>query len=241
VKTFSTALEVFCTPMKLLAVETATEACSAALLIDGAIYSRFEVAPRRHAEIILSMCESLLVEADVKLAQLDAVAFGRGPGSFTGVRIAAGVTQGVAFALDLPVVPVSTLAALAQEVMAEAGKTRVLAAIDARMGEVYWGCYRRKQGYARLAGEEHVSKPEQVEIPTESGWYGAGSGWDAYHDELSKCLGKSVEESDGKRLPKAQYVASLAEVAYGEGLVVAAEQAQPIYLRDEVAKKSRFT
>jgi tRNA threonylcarbamoyladenosine biosynthesis protein TsaB len=228
--------------MRLLAIETATEGCSAALLIDGAIYSRFEVASRRHAEIILPMCESLLAEADVKLSQLDAVAFGRGPGSFTGVRIAAGVAQGVAFALDLPVVPVSTLAALAQAVMAEAGKTKVLAAIDARMDEVYWGCYRRNErGYARLVGEEHVCKPEQVEIPFGFRWHGAGSGWAAYGDNLAKRLGNSLEGYDGECLPKAQHVASLAELAYCEGLAVPAEHAQPVYLRDEVAKKSRNT
>ncbi len=228
--------------MKLLAVETATEGCSAALLIDGAIYSRFEVAPRRHAEIILPMCESLLAEGGIELAQLDAIAFGRGPGSFTGVRIAAGVAQGIAFALDLPVVPVSTLAAIAQEVMMEANQDRVLTAIDARMGEAYWGYYRRdEQGCARLVGDEHVGKPEQVAIPVGASWYGAGSGWAVYGSSLIERLGEWLEGFNGESLPKARYIASLAEVAFHEGLTVPAEHAQPIYLRDEVAKKSRNT
>lgn len=224
--------------MKLLAIETATEGCSAALSIDGVIYSRFELAPRRHAEVILPMCESVLAEANVKLQQLDAIAFGRGPGSFTGVRIAAGVAQGIAFAHDLPVVPVSTLAALAQEVMTERDKTRVLAAIDARMNEVYWGSYIRSEGgYAELVGEERVDKPDRLAVPDYPHWYGVGSGWEAYGDSLTKRLDDLLEGFDSERLPKAAYVARLAEIAYGRGLTVPAEQAQPVYLRDNVAVK----
>lgn len=226
--------------MKLLAVETATEACSAALLVDGEISSRFEIAPRRHAEIILPMCESLLAEAGIALAQLEVIAFGRGPGSFTGVRIAASVAQGLAFGLELPVVPVSTLAALAQEVIAEAGASKVFAAIDARMSEVYWGCYVRDgQGFARLVGEEHVGKPEQITPPSESGWVGAGSGWAVYGERMAERLGESLQGYEGRRLPQARYVAQLATIAHAEGLAVLAEQAQPVYLRDEVAVKSR--
>src|SRR5215213_1786113 len=225
--------------MKLLAVETATEGCSAALLTDGFIHSRFEVAPRGHAEIVLPMCQSVLTEADATLAQLDAIAFGRGPGSFTGVRIAAGIAQGIAFALDLPVVPISYLAALAQEVMTKEDSAKVLTAIDARMNEVYWGCYQRDEqgGYARLIDEEHVSKPEQVAVSVESNWYGAGSGWAIYRDSLAQRLGSALEGFDGELLPKARFIATLAEIAYRGGLAVSAEQAQPVYLRDKVAQK----
>ncbi|MBA2409722.1 MAG: tRNA (adenosine(37)-N6)-threonylcarbamoyltransferase complex dimerization subunit type 1 TsaB [Gammaproteobacteria bacterium] len=224
--------------MKLLAVETATEGCSAALAIDGEIVTRFEIAPRRHAELILPMCESLLVQAEIKLSQLDAIAFGRGPGSFTGVRIAAGIAQGLAFGLDLPVVPVSTLAALAQEIMTEVGKKNVLAALDARMGEIYWGCYRRdEQGSAQLIGAEHVSKAGDVAVADHT-WYGAGSGWSAYGDTLTQRLASSLERYDGDRLPRAVYIAKLAKIAFTQGLAVAAEQAQPVYLRNNVAKKS---
>ncbi len=225
--------------MKLLAVETATEGCSAALAIDGEIVTRFEIAPRRHAELILPMCESLLVQAEIKLSQLDAIAFGRGPGSFTGVRIAAGIAQGLAFGLDLPVVPVSTLAALAQEIMTEVGKKNVLAALDARMGEIYWGCYRRdEQGSAQLIGAEHVSKVEDVTVPADHTWYGAGSGWGVYGEMLAQRLIASLEGYDGDRLPRAEYIARLAKTAFARGLSVAAEQAQPVYLRNKVAKKS---
>lgn len=225
--------------MKLLAVETATEGCSAALAIDGEIFTRFEIVPRRHAELILPMCESLLAEAGIKLSHLDAIAFGRGPGSFTGVRIAAGITQGLAFGLDLPVVPVSTLAALAQEIMTELGKTNVLAAIDARMGEIYWGCYRRdEQGSARLIGAERVSKAGDVTVPADHTWYGAGSGWSVYGDTLAQRSVSLFECHDADRLPRAEYIARLAEIAFAQGLAVSAEQAQPVYLRDDVAKKS---
>jgi tRNA threonylcarbamoyladenosine biosynthesis protein TsaB len=226
--------------MKLLAIETATEACSAALLIEGSILNRFELAPRRHAELILLMCESLLAEAGLALAQLDAIAFGRGPGSFTGVRIAAGVAQGLAYALDLPVVPVSTLAALAQEMMTQADRSRVLAALDARMNEIYWACYLRDEsGYARLAGTEQVGRPALISLPATSGWTGVGSGWAAYGDVLAQRLGSALQGYEGERLPQARYVAQLGEVAYRAGLTVPAEQAQPVYLRDEVAQKRR--
>lgn len=225
--------------MKLLAIETATDACSAALLIDGAIHSRFEIAPRRHAELILPMCDSLLTEAGLAPAELDAIAFGRGPGAFTGVRIAAGVAQGIAFGLDLPVVPISTLAAMAQEIMSETDHTRVLAAIDARMGEIYWGYYERDdEGCARLSGQEHVGKPDRVEQPAEFSWFGVGGGWSAHGEALIARLGDRQIGCDAQRLPRAEYVARLAERAFRAGLTVPAERAQPIYLRDEVAKKS---
>lgn len=128
--------------MRVLAIETATEACSAALYISGEIRLRYQVEPRRHSELILPMMDALLAEAEIALSALDALAFGCGPGSFTGVRIATGVVQGAAFGADLPVVPVSTLAALAQRRYREQGEKHLLPAYDARMDELYWGCYR---------------------------------------------------------------------------------------------------
>ena len=135
--------------MKLLAFETATEACSVALYLDGEVRERFEVAPRRHAELALPMAQALLDEAGIARAQLDAIAVGRGPGAFTGVRLAIALAQGIALALDRPVVPVSTLAVLAAGAPAD-GPARILAAIDARMGEVYAGAFGR-QGAALVA------------------------------------------------------------------------------------------
>jgi tRNA threonylcarbamoyladenosine biosynthesis protein TsaB len=132
--------------MKLLALDTATEACSAAVWVDGTVLERYELAPRRHAALILPMIEAVLAEANLSPLQLDAIAFGRGPGAFTGVRIAVGIAQGIAFAADLPVIPISTLAALALGAAQETGYSRIAAALDARMGEVYWGVYAVADG-----------------------------------------------------------------------------------------------
>jgi len=129
--------------MKILAVDTATQACSAALFIDGETTAEFRLAPREHTQLILPMVESLLQQAAIKIADLDALAFGRGPGSFTGVRIATGIVQGLAFAHNLPVLAISTLASIAQLAGDEHQHNNVLAGIDARMGEIYWGCYQR--------------------------------------------------------------------------------------------------
>src|SRR6476659_5161 len=141
--------------MKLLAFETATEACSVALWIDGDIHERFELAPRRHAELALPWAQALLSECGVARSQLDAIAVGRGPGAFTGVRLAVALAQGIALALDRPVVPVSTLAALAMQAQGE----RILAAIDARMGEIYVAAFRRDGHSVIPASDEVVIAP----------------------------------------------------------------------------------
>jgi len=224
--------------MNLLAIDTATEACSAALYLDGAIAARYALAPREHARLILPMVDELLREADIKPTQLDAVSFGRGPGAFTGLRIAAGVVQGIAYGADLPVVPVSSLAALAQGCYRERGVTRVLATIDARIGEVYWGMYELGEGVAELRGEERVMTPHSVPLPEGEGWYGAGSGWAAYGDILQTRLQDHVSHVEGARCPHAHDVALLAAAAYRRGETVSAAQAAPVYLRDEVAVKS---
>lgn len=224
--------------MKLLALDTTTEACSAALLLDDGLTERYEIAPQGHAGLILPMVESLLAEAGLAMTGLDALAFGRGPGSFTGVRIGAGVVQGLAFGADLPVVPVSSLAALAQGALREWQAEAVLAAIDARMNEVYWGAYRLhgEQGLL-LQGAECVCPPESVPRPEGEGWYGVGSGWSSYGEPLKAHCGSVLERIEGARFPRAQDVARLAEAAYNRGEAVAAEQALPVYLRDNVAKK----
>lgn len=224
--------------MKLLAIETATEACSAALSIDGEIHERFQIAPRAHTELILPMVDELMVEAGIGISQVDAMAFGRGPGAFTGVRIAVGVTQGIAFGADLPVVPISTLAALAQSQDSD----RVLAALDARMDEVYWGAYQRNSaGLMELLGEECVSPPTEVPLPESEGWFGVGAGWLAYETVLSeRCANQLVTTGDvfdGTALPRAREVAMLGVAGFDAGLAVSAEQAMPVYLRDKVTWK----
>jgi tRNA threonylcarbamoyladenosine biosynthesis protein TsaB len=224
------------TDVKLLALDTSTEACSAALMIGTEMRERFEVAPREHGRLILPMIESLLAEADLPLSSLDALAFGRGPGGFTGVRIATGVVQGLAFGADLPVVPVSTLAALAQGALREAGASEVLAAIDARISEVYWGAYRAGAGGLMvLVGEERVCRPAEAPLPPPGQWYGTGTGWGAYSEELQHRLGAQIARWDGQRLPHARDVAALGLAGLAAGCAVPAERALPVYLRDQVA------
>lgn len=216
----------------LLALDTATEACSVALLHEGRVLSRYEVIPRLHAQRVLPMVQEVLAEAGIALAAVDAIAFGRGPGAFTGVRIAVGVVQGLAFALDRPVLPVSNLAVLAQRAHREQGATRVAAAIDARMDEVYWGCYQLEGGEMRLAGVEAVLPPEQAALPrgADGEWFGAGTGWG-----YAARIPVSPSAMDAGLLPHAEDLLTLASFAWARGEAVAAEQAQPVYLRDNVA------
>lgn len=225
--------------MKILALDTATEVCTAALSIDGEVQERYRLAPRLHSELILAMLDDLLKEADISLQQLDCLAFGRGPGSFIGLRIAAGVTQGVAYAADLPVVPVSTLAAMAQGVT-DAAQTSVLAAIDARMQEVYWGAYQRDaNGMMHLTGTESVSATRDVALPSDSQpahWYGVGTGWREDGPHLSAQL-TGVAGFESEFFPSARHVADLGRAGFERGEAVSAELAQPVYLRDQVAKK----
>ncbi len=226
--------------MRLLAIETATEACSAALHQDGETRARFEVAPRGHAARILPMVRSLLAEADIALSALDALAFGRGPGAFTGVRIATSVIQGLALGADRPVMPVSTLAALARGVVRERGAGHVLAAIDARMQQVYWGEFRYTAGRLEALGEERVCGPAEVTVVGEAAAWAAGTGWSAHGEALAGCLPVPVTGIEGERLPQAVDVALLAAevLAAGEAPLDAAE-ALPVYLRDRVAEKPR--
>jgi len=220
--------------LRLLAVDTATEACSAAVWVNGVVLERYELAPRRHAALILPMIEAVLAEAGLEVMQLDAIAFGRGPGSFTGVRIAVGIAQGIAFAADLPVVPVSTLAALALGAARETGHARIAAALDARMGEVYWGLYEVSGENAESLGEERVSAPAAVAAPPGE-WFGAGSGWAAHAGTLARYL--TVSGWRGECYPHAGDVARLAAVPSRRGEWAAAERALPVYLRNEVVAK----
>ncbi|ANB16254.1 tRNA (adenosine(37)-N6)-threonylcarbamoyltransferase complex dimerization subunit type 1 TsaB [Dokdonella koreensis] len=221
--------------MNLLAIETATEACSAAVLTAAGIVERFEIAPRRHAELLLPMCEAVLAEAGITRRQLDAIAVGRGPGAFTGVRLAISAAQGVALALDLPVVPVSSLAALALEAPA-AGQDATLAVIDARMGEVYAGCFRpTADGLVEAFGEETVGPAAAVVLPAAAGWAVVGTGWLAWPDALRAHLPGEPLFAAGERFPRASSIARLAAPIAKAGRGVAPELALPVYLRDKVA------
>ncbi len=219
--------------MKILALETSTEACSTAVWTDGAVVERFE-SGNRHSERILAMVDDLLAETGFSLAQFDAIAFGRGPGSFTGLRIGAGVAQGLAFGADIPVTPISSLAALAQGVDAP----RVLAAFDARMNQIYCAAYARNaKGIVELVGNESVAAPLDVPLPEGNDWVGAGDGWDRYHAALLAHLGGRVIDWRKQAYPHARDVGRLGAVAFQVGKAIVAEQALPVYVRDDVATK----
>ena len=215
----------------LLALDTATECCSAALLHDGRVTARSEVIPRQHAQRLLPMIEELLGERELRLPDVDALVFGRGPGAFTGVRIATGMVQGLAFAADKPVIAVSNLAALAQRAWREHGAETVAAAIDARMDEVYWGLYGLQDGVMQSLDDERVCPPEAVSLPDGvASVAGAGTGWQ-YADRLAV----SAERSWPQMLPNAVDLITLALPRWLAGEVLDAADAQPVYLRDKVA------
>lgn len=219
--------------MNLLAIETSTEACSVALHHAGRVIDRSELAPRRHAELVLPMADALLAEAGIVRRALDAIAVGRGPGAFTGVRLAVSIAQGMALGLDLPVVPISSLAALALD--APDDGAQILALIDARMGEVYAACYRRDAaGLPQPLDEERVCAPERLRLPPGADWNVIGSGWNTYRRALEEIL-PPPRWSDGERYPQARAVARLAAAEFSAGRTFPPEQALPLYLRDKVA------
>jgi tRNA threonylcarbamoyladenosine biosynthesis protein TsaB len=221
--------------MKLLALDTSSDACSCALYLDGEIQDRFLIAPRQHTNLILPMAEELLAEAGLKPTQLDGLAFGRGPGSFTGLRIACGVAQGIAFAADIPVAPISSLAALAQAAYIELDAKKILVAIDARMKEVYWGAFvLGEKNLMQCQGEEVVSAPTAVSLPNEGPWYGVGSGWSIFKDALTAKLNPLVPDFQSEKYPQARAMIPLALAAFQAGQTVSAEEALPIYLRNKV-------
>ena len=224
--------------MKILAVETSTDACSAALFVDGQIREQFKIAPREHTKLILPMIDSLMADAGLRPQQLDAIALSRGPGSFTGVRIATGVVHGIALGADLPVAMVSTLASMAQDYFNRHAVAKMaFTALDARMEEIFWGVYRRDElGLAELHGDEAVTPAGEVIFPDQDG-FGVGSGWGAYPEILSARIGHRLQGSDSEVWPRAACIAQLGAHAHAQGLSVAVEQAMPVYLRDKVAKK----
>ncbi len=227
---------------KLLAIDASADACSVALSIDGKIYELFEVAPRLHARILLTMINDLLADHSVKIFDLDMIAYARGPGSFTGLRIAAGIVQGMAFAAHLPVVPVSTLATLAQRASRHSDELCLLA-LDARMDEVYWACYRMKQGFVSLVGEEKISRPENMNpqefMGSEKNWLGVGEGWhlmDRFREDVRVGATNIIQDL----YPHAADVASLAlhYLACDPDVALPPERALPVYLRDKTAWKT---
>ena len=223
--------------MKLLAIDTSTEACSVALWLDGEVVERFEIAPRRHTELVLPWADALLSAAGIAKSQLDAIAVARGPGAFTGVRLAVALVQGMALALDRPVVPVSTLAALACSSRdALPADAQLLAAIDARMGEVYLGRFSQaNDGRVIAIGDEWMAAPSLPAVPGDAILFGVGTGFSAVDSALVATLGTRLQRSDATALPHAADVARLAAHAYEHGGAIAPDALEPAYLRDKVA------
>lgn len=221
--------------MKLLALDTSTEACSAAVYADGTSFSKFELTPRAHTQLILPMVDKVLSTAGLRLQDVDAIAVGQGPGAFTGIRIGVGVAQGLAMAADKPVITLSTLAALAQQAYAQHGAVQVLAALDARMGEVYWGQYVWQDGLMQLQGEEQVCAPADAPMPASDGWFAIGHGWSAYADTLQARFAGKLTGVDTESLPAAEFMLPLAVAGWQAGKAVAPEEAQPVYLRNKIA------
>ncbi len=221
--------------MKLLAFDTATEACSAAVWVEGRVHARFEIVGRDHTQRLIPLVSAVMADAGLRYAQLDGLVCGVGPGSFAGVRIGVAFAKGLALAHALPVVPVSSLALLAQAAMA-AGADAVLAAIDARMGEVYWQAFSRDAlGLAEPAGAAVVAAPGAVQGPgARADWQGAGTGWGSYAAALREAVG-GVAAVDGQALPQAVHAFSLALPVFEQGSAPSADALQPIYLRNQVA------
>ncbi len=226
--------------MKLLALETSTDTCSVALAVNGEIMVDHRVAPQKHAQLLLPMIDKILIDAGIEVSDLDGVAFGSGPGSFTGVRIAAAATQGIAFGVDIGVIPVSSLQALAQGVYRTHAASHVLASFDARMDEVYWGVYAiGADNVVRPLQDDRVCSPRQVSVSGNADapeWVLVGSGADQYNDVLCSAIGADVPTRFiSECWPSAQDVLSVAlPVAKAGGFEVAAN-ALPVYLRDRVA------
>ena len=238
--------------MNYLAIDASTEACSVALQVNGKLYSRYDLCPQSHSLRLLPMVDEVLTEAGIKLSQCDGLIFGRGPGSFTGVRIGVGVAQGLAFSANIPVFGVSSLQAMAQLAFMqgklqgeEQGKikgqqTSVIAAIDARMGEVYNGYFTLDENnIMQPQCAEAVTAPEQLAQHLSSvvnkAEYGVGTAWDAYNEQLS--LLKSNAGTPEVLFPSAEAMLAIGIISLEQGKGVAAEDAQPVYVRDTVSWK----
>lgn len=215
--------------MLLLALDTSTEICSAALWRDGEVRERAFPTVQAHGELLLPMVQELLTDSGLRLAQLDGLAVAGGPGSFTGLRIACGVAQGLAFGASLPLATVGSLLALAEA----SGAEHVLSCLDARMQEVYWAAYARDGASWREVSSPAVTAPGQLSLPTSSQWEGLGSGFAAYPEVASR-LAPQLSLRPDLRPALAGAVARLAAARWTE-LAAPPQQAQPMYVRNKVA------
>jgi tRNA threonylcarbamoyladenosine biosynthesis protein TsaB len=226
------------TPMNLLAIDTSTDFCSVAANRGAELVSRHEPAGRRQAERILDMVGEVLAEARLEIAQIHGIAYGAGPGAFTGLRIAAGVTQGLALARGIGVVGVGTLLALAEQAAQEGAGDRIIACLDAHMGEVYHAAYRRDGAGWQEVSVPGLYKPEAVPLAPGRDWLGCGDGFAAYRERLGARLGESISAIRPETTPTARAVLKLAIPRFAAGDAKDAAEAVPVYLRDKVALKT---
>ncbi|MDN3651297.1 tRNA (adenosine(37)-N6)-threonylcarbamoyltransferase complex dimerization subunit type 1 TsaB [Thalassotalea ponticola] len=227
--------------MNYLAIDASTEAASVAVSVNDRVYHRFELCPQSHSLLLLPMVDDVLKQAGIKVADLDGLIFGRGPGSFTGVRIGIGVAQGLAFSADLPVVGISTLQAMAQQAYDNFGHPLVLSAIDARMSEAYVGLFQVDDNQLmQPLLDEAVMAPSRVgdyvnQLTTTLPLHGAGSAWSAYNEAFAELA--DIDVDDSVRFPHALAMLKLGKQAFAQGKGVDAENAQPVYVRDTVTWK----
>jgi tRNA threonylcarbamoyladenosine biosynthesis protein TsaB len=229
--------------MNILAIDTSTEACSAALLRDdGKVFSEYAVAPRQHTKLLPQMMNSVLKASDLPKTAITHCAFANGPGAFTGIRIATSTAQGIAIGLDIPLVPISTLAVLAQACLDKYAVSDSLVALDARMGEVYWAVYKKgNSGLVTLEGEEKLNKLDDVSVHALPAC-GAGHGWLVGKDIwLQNFIGDKQIQIDPAILPDSEALLKLAKHAIDCGKIVSADNAPINYLRNQVAEKKKKT
>ena len=218
----------------ILAVDTATEACSAALLSRGKVYQRFAVAPRQHHSLIFDMCGAVLDEANVNIAELDGLVYGRGPGSFTGVRIVASMIQGLAYVHDLPVVAISNLQTVALQALEQSQETQVLVAMDARMQEIYYGYYQKEGDLVSALADDGIVAADKLIVPDTFNGIGAGTAWPLYQQSLKKVLAKRLKKWYAPILPTAAAMLRLAMPRFATNDTLLATDVLPVYLRHPV-------
>jgi tRNA threonylcarbamoyladenosine biosynthesis protein TsaB len=220
----------------ILAIDTTAELCSAAIASGNKVYARTLIAPKLQAQKMLSLIEGLLTETGLAVNQLDAIAFGAGPGSFTGLRVACGIAQGLAFGADLPVIPISSLRTIAWMVHQQNQADHVMAALDARQHQIYWGLYKYDPKLLmKLQGDEVVVSPGLAPLPKKiETWVGAGSGWKAYRDELIQHTGDQQFAVHEELLPEAEALVELACNDFNHKAGLPAHMAKPEYVRNKV-------
>lgn len=221
--------------MKILALETSTEYCSVALWQGGEVTQRMQNVGQKHSEVLMEMLDDMLKEVDCTIREVDGIAYGAGPGSFTGVRIACGVTQGLALGANVPVVGITTLQAVAEG----SGKDKVIVALDARMAEVYFAVFEKREGHWHTVIAPCLCLPQATPAVDGSGWHGAGSGFAAHGEALRARYGAQMTDVDAQCVPQADAIARLAAPQFAQGLGKDAAQALPLYLRDKVALTTR--